>query len=54
MKIAAIITLAILMVIFVEVKASIAGVYPPNPGSMIVIGSGMIAVAVWGRRKARM
>ena len=54
MKMAAIITLAILIVIFIEVKTSIVGVYQPNPGAMILFGSGMIGVAVWGRRKARM
>ena len=54
MKAALIVMLAILAGLFSGVgQASIGSASPPYPGTLVLLGSGMVGVAVWARRKMR-
>ena len=57
MKMAIVIMLlivAILVVVLSDVgQASIGSAYPPDPGMLILIGSGVAGIGMWGRNKAK-
>jgi len=51
-KIALIVTLVILGGLLSGVgQASIGGTLPAEPGVLVLLGAGMVGIAVWGRRK---
>ena len=44
----------ILVLVLTDVgQASIGDAFPPNPGAMILIGSGVAGIGMWGRNKAK-
>jgi hypothetical protein len=52
MKIALIVMLVILVGLLSGVgQASIGSALPPEPGMLVLLGAGMVGIAVWGRRK---
>lgn len=52
MKIALIVMLVILGGLMSGVgQASIGGALPAEPGVLVLLGVGMVGIAVWGRRK---
>ena len=54
MKLGLIVMLAILFGIFSGVgQASIGSGTPPDPGTLVLIGSAVVGVSVWARRKLK-
>ena len=56
MKIAVIVCLVIFFVVtffFDAVQASAGVAFPPNPGAMILVGSGVVGVAMMARNKLK-
>jgi hypothetical protein len=54
MKIALIVMLVILVGLLSGVgQASIGSASPPDPGTLVLLGSGMVGIAVWARRKLK-
>ena len=52
MKVSLIVILVVLVGLLGGVgQASIGSALPPEPGMLVLIGAGMVGIAVWGRRK---
>jgi len=57
MKVAIFIMLPIVGILFAVLtdvgQASIGNVFPPDPGSLILFGSGVAGIGMWGRNKVK-
>jgi len=54
MRMAIVVIIAVVIVFFGDVgQAAIGGVYSPDSGALVLVGSTVVAVTMWARRKIR-